>query len=492
MTPKDTFISKAIKTHGNKYNYSKVVYNGVDKKVIITCPIHGDFEQTPYVHLKGHGCRHCGFEATKSKQRRRQDEFINKAKDVHGDRYDYSKVEYVNSNTKVIIVCGEHGDFLITPSNHLRGKGCPKCSGRYKTTEDFIKQAKNVHGDKYDYSNTIYVDHKTKVCIICPEHGVFLCKPANHISGKGCPYCNGGIPYTREIFIEKANVIHGNRYDYSKVEYTKSNEKVCIICPIHGEFWQTPADHLQGKGCLNCGIDRRAEADKYTKEEFIAKAREIHGYKYDYSKVEYVNSQTPILLACPKHGEFWQIPNNHLRGKGCPVCRKNDIEYCGIIYTEVVANSKIFARKEHFKSNVVEWLKDSNNFYHVGVNIVFDGRNINCLKDDELNYEFSFVRCFQIPSFISFGFVECNFTLLGVNGNNLIGCPNRVNGNFICSGLHLTSFEGMPKFIGGLFDFSNNDLTDDSWEYVKDNIDGEFTDYNNRNNKFLKYRSELY
>ena len=117
---------------------------------------------------------------------------------------------------------------------------------------------------------------------------------------------------------------------------------------------------------------------------------------------------------------------------------------------------------------------------------------MHCQKDRELNCEFSFVRCFQIPNFISFGTVDCNFTLLGVNGHNLIGSPRIVNGNFVCSGLHLTSFEGMPNFIGGLFDFSDNDLTDDSWEYSKTNIEGEFTDYNSRNNMFLKYRKFLY
>ena len=297
MTPEELFISKARKIHGNKYDYSKVVYRGVDKKVIITCPVHGDFEQSPYVHLKGHGCRFCGFDANKSKQRRDQGEFIRKAKAKHGNKYDYSKVEYVNSNTKVVVICPEHGDFLVTPSNHLRGKGCPKCSGRYKTTEDFIKQAKAVHGNKYDYSNTVYVDYKTKVRIICPEHGEFLSKPSNHISGKGCPYCNGGIPYTKETFIEKARIVHGNKYDYSKVEYVKSNEKVCIICPEHGEFWQTPAEHLQGKGCLNCAVEKHAEKDRFTKDEFISKAHDVHGDRYDYSMVAAAGSSGRIPAA---------------------------------------------------------------------------------------------------------------------------------------------------------------------------------------------------
>ena len=144
-------------------------------------------------------------------------------------------------------------------------------------TKEFIEKAKEVHGDKYDYSKVEYIDANTKVCIVCPIHGEFWQKPSNHLQGKGCLVCaQRRNTITKEEFIKKAREVHGDKYDYSKVEYITSTTKVCIICPKHGEFWQTPCSHLQGCGCNKC----RSLAT----EEFIEKARKVYGDKYDYSK----------------------------------------------------------------------------------------------------------------------------------------------------------------------------------------------------------------
>ena len=117
------------------------------------------------------------------------------------------------------------------------------------TTEEFIKKAREVHGDKYDYSKVEYVFNKTEVCIICREHDEFWQKPKNHLSGYGCPICSGRKKMRTSDFIKKARSVHGEKYDYSKVEYNGNSEKVCIICPEHGEFWQRAGEHLKGKGC---------------------------------------------------------------------------------------------------------------------------------------------------------------------------------------------------------------------------------------------------
>ena len=124
---------------------------------------------------------------------------------------------------------------------------------------------------------------------------------------------------TTEQFIEKAKQIHGNKYDYSKVEYVNNHTKVCIICPEHGEFWQTPNSHLNGNGCSSCkGLK------KLTTKEFIERAKQVHGNKYDYSKTIYVNKRTKVCIICPIHGEFYQTPHNHVYQKqGCPECGKN-------------------------------------------------------------------------------------------------------------------------------------------------------------------------
>ena len=128
---------------------------------------------------------------------------------------------------------------------------------------------------------------------------------------------------TVQEFTEKAKKVHGDKYDYSKVEYINNKTKVCIICPEHGEFWQTPDSHLRGRGCRQCSIKSMKDKQRLSTEDFIEKAKEIHGNKYDYSKVDYVNSQTKVCIICPKHGEFWQTPLNHLKGKGCPDCYGN-------------------------------------------------------------------------------------------------------------------------------------------------------------------------
>ena len=247
-------------------------------------------------------------------------EFIKKAREVHGDKYDYSKVEYNNCDTKVCIICPEHGEFWQTPSSHLSRKGCPKCSGRNKTTEDFIKKAREVHGDKYDYSKVEYVNATTKVCIICPEHGEFWQEAFSHLSGCGCPICSGNIKSSTEEFIKKAREAHGDKYNYSKVEYTNASTKVCIICPEHGEFWQTPNGHLGGAGCPKCANEKNGEKRRQTLENFITCARKIHGNKYNYAKVNYKNRDTKVCIICPEHGEFWQRPAGHLSGAGCPKC----------------------------------------------------------------------------------------------------------------------------------------------------------------------------
>lgn len=200
------------------------------------------------------------------------------------------------------------------------------------TTAEFIRRAKLLHKDKYDYSKTEYVNYKTPVCIICPVHGEFWQIPSNHLMGRGCIKCGGKCRLDNEAFIERARKVHHNKYDYSRVEYTNNSTKICIVCPVHGEFWQIPNDHLRGEGCPKCANSKLRKMYSSTKDEFIEKARRIHGDKYDYSKVEYINSTTKINIICPEHGEFLCTPANHLRNRGCPVCSVSKHVYEQRIY----------------------------------------------------------------------------------------------------------------------------------------------------------------
>lgn len=314
-TTTDEFIKKAKEVHGDKYDYSKVNYVSTDEKVCIICHEHGEFWQTPYKHIKGNGCPRC---AGKNKTTK---DIIKEFKEIHGDLYDYSKVEYVGTHKKVCIICPEHGEFWQTPANHIGGKGCPKCAGKNKTTDEFIKEAREVHGDKYDYSKSVYNGSETKTCIICKKHGEFWQTPYVHIKmGCGCPKCGGHIRYTIDDFINAASKVHGEKYDYSKVEYVNNKRKVCIICPEHGEFWQTPREHLSGCGCPKCSRENSGKCHSLNIEDFIRRGSEMHKGQYDYSLVRYKRLKEKVRIICPKHGLFIQEAFSHLSGCGCPIC----------------------------------------------------------------------------------------------------------------------------------------------------------------------------
>ena len=256
-------------------------------------------------------------------------DFIEKARNVHGDKYDYSKVSYINAKTKVCIICKEHGEFWQTPAGHLSGRGCPICryikssNATRKTKDQFIKDSKMVHGEKYDYSKVEYKNNSTKVCIICPEHGEFWQRPDKHILRKqGCPYCSGNAKRDVDSFIKDAKRVHGDKYDYSKSVYNGIHEKLCIICPEHGEFWQAPNDHLHGQGCPRCRGRKIWDArGRLSVEDVKKQLFEKYGDKYDYSLfTEYENNRMKIPVICKSHGVFYVSVNNHLRGRECPSC----------------------------------------------------------------------------------------------------------------------------------------------------------------------------
>ena len=321
------FIEKAKIKHGDKYDYSKVIYKNCNEKVCIICKTHGEFNQNPSSHLCGIGCKICGINSNSKSRTITNNIFIDRAKIKHGDKYDYSKVDYKKSNMKVIIICKTHGEFMQAPKCHLRGQGCPKCAGNYlQTTDDFIEKAKIKHGDTYDYSKVIYNKTDEKICIICKTHGEFMQTPHGHLSGQGCPKCAGNYLHTTDDFIEKAKIKHGDEYDYSKVIYKNCNEKVCIICKTHGEFNQNPSSHLCGIGCKICGINSNSKSRTITNNIFIDRAKIKHGDKYDYSKVDYKKSNMKVIIICKTHGEFMQAPKCHLRGQGCPKCAGNYLQ----------------------------------------------------------------------------------------------------------------------------------------------------------------------
>ena len=242
--------------------------------------------------------------------------FIIKSEIIHHSKYDYSLVNYINNRTKVKIICPIHGAFDQIPKTHLEGSGCKICGGKSTLTKDlFIEKSNIIHHSKYDYSLVNYINNRTKVKIICHIHGIFEQLPFSHLSGKNCKLCKF---LSKNDFIKNSIKIHGDKYDYSLVRYVNNKSKVKIICPTHGAFEQTPNLHMRGTSCKKC-INNNIKKDN---SDFIESSKKIHGDKYDYSLVKYKNNKSKVKIICLKHGIFEQSASSHYTmGCGCPECK---------------------------------------------------------------------------------------------------------------------------------------------------------------------------
>lgn len=294
-----------------------------------------------------------------------QEDFLNRCKEIHKDKYNYDKVIYVRSHDKVEIICPKegHGSFFQSPSNHLSGKGCPLCRNesnskrKTKTIERFIKLSQEVHGvDTYDYSVSVYKGMGEKIDIYCNKHKLIFSQLAkHHVNGHGCPKCSfERVAKTKRTsvkeFKEKAKEIHGvGRYDYSEAIYLNNHTPLTIICNKHGKpfrFKQRPNGHLSGQGCPRC-----AGNIKDSTPDFVRKVSKFHkGKGYDYSKVEYRGCHKKVIVICPTHGEFEILANDLLNKSGCPMCA----EYG---FSKVKPATLYYLRIYH----------DDQNFYKIGV-----------------------------------------------------------------------------------------------------------------------------
>lgn len=274
------FVDLANKAHGNKYDYSRVKYFGLNKKVEIVCLEHGSFWQIPKSHMRGYGCRLCGYIAGNKTKKNGKSEifkkFILDAKVIHGEKYDYSNVVFRSLNTDVEIICKEHGSFLIRPLNHLNKQGCRKCSGvKTWTTESFIEAAVDVHGGRYDYSNVVFRGFNKKVEIGCKVHGEFKMLPSKHLYRKdNCPKCSKNFKKTRDDILKVFKEFHGETYDYSLGDFTNTNDYIDIVCRKHGTFQQSIISHMQGRGCRDCGYE---VVDVFRRSSYVENCIENYG-----------------------------------------------------------------------------------------------------------------------------------------------------------------------------------------------------------------------
>ena len=353
------------------YDLSKITYNSAKEKVCAICPEHGEFWITPDNLLHGKGCPKCAIEKNRLRCTKGIEKFREEIENKYPNKFDLTQSEYIGTKTKIKVICHEkdefgheHGEFWITPSHLLNGQGCPKCNSflykKYipylykqevelieyipshdnkdsklrlrcikhnkifeidtkqilkqehlcpecrneynlkKQKENFIAKSCEKHNYFYRYDNVNFKDYSTKVSITCPIHGEFWQAPCNHIKGQGCPKCaNEKRTSNTKEFTNKLKKLIGDKYDLTKVEYINAATKVCIICPEHGEFYATPNALLQGKGCPKC-------AGKYkTTEDIVNEFKKINGDRLDYSKVNYEKADKKVCIICPEHGEFW-------------------------------------------------------------------------------------------------------------------------------------------------------------------------------------------
>lgn len=265
LLTKEEFVKRFTQRYPERrYDFSDSVY--VNSKVLmdVKCLEHGAFKIRPVDLINGYGCPYCG--GTKKYSTK---EFIEKATRVHNGFFEYKHTEYKGSGEKLIVTCPVHGDFVVKANNHLNGANCQKCrregikhkitklpkvnsSTKRLTTETFIEKANLVHSNFYSYEKTKYERSNKKLIVTCPIHGDFSITPNHHLSGRGCSYCGKNKQLTTDEFIEKANNIHEHKYLYFKTVYTKTHNDVIITCPEHGDFLQSPANHLKGQGCPKC------------------------------------------------------------------------------------------------------------------------------------------------------------------------------------------------------------------------------------------------
>lgn len=320
--PTMNFIEKARLIHGDKYSYEKSVYVGRRDELTITCPDHGDFNQTPRKHLEGGGCECHKIVDIKSNTKSTIEEFIKKAIKKHGEKYSYEKAIYAGATTRLTITCPDHGDFDQTPTRHLNG-GCAKCATDETalTTEGFIKRSMDRYDKMYSYEKTVYVRAKDMVTITCLKHGDFEQRAGGHLSNIGCAQCVmdnitqlvTSTPHTTDEFIKIANAVHDNKYSYEKTIYKNNKEKIIITCKDHDDFKQTPNAHTQGNGCKKCSNDGSASKWELEIRDYI---KSIYYGETSYSNrtmigLKEIDIYLPDLkIGIELNGMYWHSTKN--------------------------------------------------------------------------------------------------------------------------------------------------------------------------------------
>lgn len=324
---------------GKGYDFTKAIYTGALNKVTVICPVHGEFQRTANQLQQGRACQVCSRESGNKKRTQTVESFISKAVKKHSDKngnplYDYSLVEYKNTHTKVKFKCNECSNvWMASPASHLQGAGCGQCGlkkqglNRVKDfTEEIMGLKALVSGVKISSLPLPPVKMRDKVTLTCKKHGEFTVSVTQLIRRDKGLICKSCVAQSK--FIKDSTDVHGGRFDYSEVNYTRHDEEVKIRCNSCGNFfWQTPKNHKAGYiGCVSCSNKLKKEALTYNTEEVVTQFKSVHGENYDYSQVTYKSAREDVKIWCKKCKAFFLLsPGRHKEGCYCPTCTKQDV-----------------------------------------------------------------------------------------------------------------------------------------------------------------------
>lgn len=358
MSTINDFILKAIKKHGDFYDYSKVKITCMKDTIIIVCPKHGQFTQKASYHVAGCGCKICGKEKQltfSNNKKKHVTKFIEESKNLFPNQYSYEKTNYINAITKVTIFCLKHQtNFEITPNNHIQQKrGCPTCGienkniPNKKTTEIFVKEAQAKWNNTYNYNKTTYINKNTYItydCNKCNKKNINQ-KPRSHLK-YGCPYCNhrGITKYTTETFLLKTKELYQNKYSYPNLNFQSMNDYIDILCnTCKNLFKQKANNHINLKNeCPYCNGGIKLNPETYI--EFIKNKNPNN----NYTETIYTTSHNTISYNCPKHGQITQLAYIHKQANySCPKCGNESQSSIG--ETELKDFIKL-----HYKKEIIE------------------------------------------------------------------------------------------------------------------------------------------
>ena len=364
-------IQRFNKKYGNRFSYSSSVYKGMNHSIKIICSLHGSFDVTPLQHLQGKICPNC---KANEKQLAKKLKKAIKLSSLNCDE----KQALINLDfeTKTFGCKSCYGNFISRA--HSSSNFCSKeCSSAYygnlkkqaalPNLNDVQDETFKLYGNKIEVRKLNYSSPKLHSAeCICKFHGFFEITVGSLLQGSDCHFCTDRkINKSRFLErVEKDKQLKDRNYDYSALtEFEGAETRQTFICEKHGKFQQSIARHLAGDGCRQCSIDKRAKLNlEKAAKKWPQNAFDIHDCRYDYSKSAYLGAQIPTEIICPHHGSFFQQPNNHLNGAGCPNCA-NEVRVLG----ETISNLIKDGRNPEGRLYVLECFDDKEHFFKIGI-----------------------------------------------------------------------------------------------------------------------------